>query len=323
MTVLRRTVDTPLPLMPAAAVTHSTRSVRRGEIIQVTRGVYASRDAWQTLPPWQQYLARVRAHLLNAPDDVLCLESAAALHGLPVLGAAYDIHVLGSASATARSAGGVRVHTSAHPDRVIEEVDGIRLTSVADTCIDVARTRHPAIALAVADAAARVDERCTALTLVTLNEERASARGRRRARWALHRVDPAAESPLESLSRAVTEWAGFAEPERQVWFGSPAGGGDRVDLWWPQLRIAGEADGLLKYDGRFGDPRVAMKKREDRDRRLRAAGARAVLHWGWDDLTDPNSLIGMLSGAGLPVVASPDTANLHSLAAALRPPRPR
>ncbi len=116
---------------------------------------------------------------------------------------------------------------------------------------------------------------------------------------------------------------GLPEPELQIWFGSPAGGGDRVDLWWPQLRIAGEADGLLKYDGRFGDPRVAMKKREDRDRRLRAAGARAVLHWGWDDLTDPNSLIRMLSGAGLPVVASPDTANLHSLAAALRPPRPR
>ncbi|WP_295779778.1 hypothetical protein, partial [uncultured Microbacterium sp.] len=248
MTVLQRTVDTPLPLMPAAAVTHSTRSVRRGEIIQVTRGVYASRDAWQTLPPWQQYLARVRAHLLNAPDDVLCLESAAALHGLPVLGAPHDIHVLGSASATARSAGGVRVHTSAHPDRVIEEVDGIRLTSLADTCIDVARTRHPGFALAVADAAARVDERCTALTLVTLNEERASARGRRRARWALHRADPAAESPLESLSRAVTEWAGLPEPELQIWFGSPAGGGDRVDVWWPQLRIAGEADGLLKYD---------------------------------------------------------------------------
>lgn len=289
------------------------RAPRRGSADQPR--CYALRDEWTRLAPWEQNVTRVKAHALWHPDDVLCLESAAALGGLPVIGGSHDIHVLGSRAATTRRAVGVRVHTASSDDRRIVERDGIRMTSVADTCIDIARSRHAAVALAVADAAVTCDAALRPIDLVAMNEDRASSRGRRHARWPLHRADPGAESALESLSRACVEWHGIADPELQVRFGS----GDRADLWWPSHAVVGEADGHLKYDGRFGDAVDALRAREERDRRLRGCGVRAVVHWTWDDIVHPTSLSAILRGAGLPVLAPPDEGRLASLRRILRP----
>ncbi|WP_153003407.1 hypothetical protein [Microbacterium testaceum] len=316
--MMRMPTISPLPLLRPSALTHSTRSVRRGEIVPVGRGVYAPRVEWESLAGWERDLARVHAHLLVAPDDVLCLESAALLWGLPTVGAGHPVHVLAPDTATSRHSGGVQVHTSAHADRIIEEIHGIRLTSRADTCIDIARHRHPGIALVAADAAVGADRTIDSLSLVTLNEERMSARGRRAARWALSRADGRAESAFESLSRAAIEWWGFPPPELQQWIGADGAGGDRADMWWSARRVAGEADGRIKYDGRFGDPAAALRAREDRDRRLLRRGARAVVHWGWDDLTDGDALRALLMSVGLSPDHPPDLARLATLRTTLR-----
>lgn len=311
-------LELPATLLPAGTLVHSTRSRRRGEVLRLNRGVYAVRDEWNALAPWQRYGLRVQAHAMWHPDDVLCLESAAVLLGLPLVGGDHDIHVLSEHGATSRRSGGVRVHTMAASDRTFAEVDGIRVTSLADTCIDIARSRHPALALAVADATVRRDPSLGDLALVVLNEERSSARGRRQARWALHRADRAAESPLESISRASIEWLGFPAPELQERFPGTDEREDRVDLWWPAQRIAGEADGHHKYDGRFGDPLEALRAREKRDRRLLAAGVRTVVHWAWDDVAEATSLRAMLRGVGMPIVHTPDPGRLASLRGVLR-----
>ena len=315
--MLRMPVPSPIALIPAAALTHSTRRVRRGEIVAVARGVYADAAEWWALPRWDRDLARVHAHLRTHPDAVVCRESAALLWGLPVVGPVDTVHVLATAGSTSRRVGASRVHTSAHDDRVIEEVEGVRLTSVVDTCVDIARHRHPAVALAAADAAARRDPRLNAAILAAVNEERASGRGRRRARWALARTDGLAESALESVSRAAIEWWGFPAPELQRWIG-PAGDSDRTDMWWQARRVAGEADGHLKYDGRFGDPTGALLAREERDRRLRRRGARAVAHWSWDDLAEPSALRDILLSAGVVPESLPDLGALSSLSRLLR-----
>jgi hypothetical protein len=313
-------LPSPVALLPAAALTHTTRSVRRGDVVAVARGVYAEAADWGALSRWDRDLARVHAHLLTHPDAVVFRESAALLWGLPIVGALDAVHVLARAGSTSRRVGGARVHTSAHDDRAIEDVGGIRLASVADTCVDVARQRHPAVALAVADAAVRGDARLSAAILAAVNEERASGRGRRRARWALGRADARAESALESVSRAAIEWWGFSAPELQRWIGS-SGDADRTDMWWPRARVAGEADGHLKYDGRLGDPVGALRAREERDRRLRRRGARAVAHWSWDDLAEPSALRDILFGVGLIPEALPDLDSLSSLSRLLRPAR--
>lgn len=305
-------------LLFARDLTHSTRSVRKGEVLPVNRGVYALRDEWTRMAPWEKYAARVRAHVMWHPDDVLCLESAAVMSGLPVVGGDHEIHVLDEHSATARRAVGVRVHTERTPERRVVERGGVRMTALADTCIDIARTRHEALALAVADATVRADPSLRPIDLVAMNENRTSSRGRRRARWSLHRANGVAESALESISRASIEWHGFPAPELQAWLGRNDDDGDRVDHWWPSESVAGEADGHLKYDGRFGDAATALRARERRDRRLRGAGVRAVVHWTWTDLVEPDALRALLGGAGLPIVATPDEGRLASLRRVLR-----
>lgn len=305
-------------LLPARTLVHSTRSRRKGEVLRLNRGVYVLRDEWNALAPWQRYRLRVQAHAMWHPNDVFCLESAAVLQGLPVVGGDHEVHVLAEHGATSRRSGGVRTHTAAHADRTFAEVDGIRMTSAADTCIDIARSRHPALALAVADTAVRGDPSLGELALLVLNEERTSTRGRKHARWALHRADPAAESVLESISRASIEWLGFPAPALQECFRGEGDGQDRVDLWWPGYRVAGEADGHHKCDGRFGDPLEALRSREKRDRRLLAAGIRTVVHWTWDDVVEGTPLRAILTGAGVPIVHTPDPGRLATLRRALR-----
>ncbi|MFT4305329.1 MAG: hypothetical protein QM604_00395 [Microbacterium sp.] len=212
------------------------------------------------------------------PDAVFCLESAAALTGLPVFGDPVVVHVLSDALDTSRLTGGIRVHTTTRLPPLLD-LGGIRATGLLETTIEIARSRQEAIALSVADRALRMDGTVGVEALRETNEQRASRRGRRIARWALSRAREASESPLESVSRAAVEWPGFEAPELQAWFAPADGGRDRVDMWWPSVRAIGEADGDVKYDGSIGDPVAALRARRDRDALLRAH-ADAIAHWG-------------------------------------------
>jgi len=68
------------------------------------------------------------------------------------------------------------------------------------------------------------------------------------------------------------------EPELQHEFYDSDGFIGRVDMWWPDFKVIGEADGLGKYDDIL-DLR-AEKIREDRLRRL----GLTVVRWTWDEI---------------------------------------
>jgi hypothetical protein len=311
----------PLELIPARRLGSSSRSVRNGEVVAVTRGVYVAAPAWRDLQPWTRYLVRVHAAASQHPEAVFCLESAAVLRGEPIFGDPAVVHVLGGADGTSRVSGGVLVHTT-RDARAIEEDAGVRMVGRVDTAVDLARSRHNAVGLTAADAALRADPSLTVEQLVATNEARASSRGRRHARWPLHRASALPESALESVDRAVIEWLGFPEPELQVWIrGDGRTDGDRddrVDKWWPAFAVAGEGDGDLKYDGRYGDARDALERRHSRDARLFRRGVRAVPHWGWAEAIGAYPLRAILRSAGLPIIAPEDTTQLFSLRRALR-----
>lgn len=293
-----------------------SRGVKAGELTRIRRGVYAPSPEWSLLEPWNRYLARVHATLLADPDVILCLESAAALQGYPVIGDPGIVHVLGGANATSRLIEGVMTHSTAD-EREIVCIDAFAMTNGIDTAVDIARSRHNVLGLVVADAVLHRDPGVTPEMLVARNESRISSRGRRRARWVTHRASPAPESALESVDRAVIEWLGFPDPELQVWIGR-----DRVDKWWPDIRVAGEGDGDLKYDGRFGSTADALRERHIRDARLFAAGARAVPHWGWPEAIAADPLHAILTSAGVPVVNPRNHQQLHALRNAIRSRRP-
>lgn len=283
----------------------------RGELLRVRHGIYAPRALWQELPPWDRYLARVHAVSLMHPEVVFSHESAAALTGGPVFGDPIIVHVMVDSSSASRLVAGVRTHRTTE-DRGVVELGGIAITSWAETAVDIARSRHPAVALAVADAALRADPSLMVDSLTVLNESRSSSRGRNIARWSLSRANALAETALESISSAVIEWLGFPGPDLQVTFDTGNGQSDRSDFVWTDHRLAGEADGDLKYDGRFGDPRGVLRRQAERDHRLRGH-VRNIAHWGWSEATSIAPLRSILHAAGVPTVCPENPAALFSL----------
>lgn len=307
-------VPSPIPLLPSAVVSHAEREIADGRLVRVRRGVLAPAAAWADLAPWNRYTARVHAVAMTHPDAVFCLESAAALLGAPIFGHPRDVHILDLPSANARLSGGVRCHTT-RQDRLVVEAGGLFVTSVVDTAVDISRARHGALALAVADASLRRDPSASVEALVARNESRLSKRGRRMARWPLHRATPDAETALESLSRAVIEWLGFDEPALQKDFRTN-GVLDRCDMWWEGARVIGEADGELKYDGSLQPPAEAIRKEKARDRRLLAHTDR-VVHWGWAEVVQVDPLREILRRAGLRQRRPESSRELYALTALL------
>lgn len=101
-------------------------------------------------------------------------------------------------------------------------------------------------------------------------------------RRAISLARPGAQTPLETLSRLALCEQGLPMPELQVPFYDSAGLIGYVDMWWPRLKVIGEADGALKYATK--DDLMAEKVREDR---LRALGF-IVVRWTWEEImTNP------------------------------------
>ena len=307
-------VPCPIALVRGSEVSHPERAVAIGLLIRVRAGVFAEAARWHALAPWERYLVRVHAVAMIAPEAVFCLEAACALLGLPVFGDPVVVDVLATGPGTARLRGGIRLHTATH-DRVLVERGALLMTSITDTVVDIARARHNAIGLAVADAALRLDASLTSHTLLAANAGRASSRGRAIARWPLERATGVPESVLESICVAVIEWLGFEAPQLQLTFASGRYR-DRLDFGWQTQRVGLEADGDLKYDGRFGTASEVLHRQRDRDGRLRGH-LRRIDHVGWSDVTTVGPLRSTLRGLGLEVVAPENTAQLFSLRHAL------
>jgi hypothetical protein len=177
---------------------------------------------------------------------------------------------------------GVRFLVSSLPPADITDVDGLRVTSIARTCIDVARITEFRDGLVVTDAALRtgLDPGELAETLLRMK----GWPGTRTAARVLRHADARRESPLESLGAAVWVEQGLPRSVPQVWIYDEDGLVGRVDELWEDHHTVGEADGMIKYRephiGVDTNPLVAEKQRQER---LEAAGL-AVVRYTWDDL---------------------------------------
>lgn len=271
--------------------------VRAGRLVPVTRGVFRRADAVESIPERQSddaFLARVRASQLLAGGEITFAGlAAAAVWQLPMIGV-WPERV---ASMTPPSAGGrsssrvARSYVGHRSPGVI--VDGLRVTGLHRTVVDVGRTCAFDVAVAIADAALHGQEERGSLrprlsaSLVNLTAELqrlGSAPGVAKCRGVLEFADGRAESPGESLSRVGIRRLHLPAPELQVPFRDRLGLIGVVDFWWPEANLIGEFDGHGKYvreeftGGRtVAEVVIAEKSREDR---LRALGP-AVTRWGW------------------------------------------
>lgn len=276
--------------------------VRAGRLRRVRRGAYVPAAVWDGSTADERY--RVRALAVSAAGEgrvVLSHWSAAAIHGLPLVGRRDDrVHVVRGPATGGRSEGDVVRHTvgGAVPHTL---VGGVQVTTVARTVVDLARLVGVVAAVAAGDHALREGVTTRAEVAHEVAAVRPGARGVRAARRALALVDARSESPGESLSRVRMDETGIPAPVLQHVVRDARGDVGRVDFWWPEHGVVGEFDGRVKYRlaGLTGGTAEEVLWREKlREDRLRATGLR-VVRWTWQDAWDCDPLVRLLHAAGV------------------------
>jgi hypothetical protein len=286
------------------------RELRAGSLVPVCRGVYR-RAEFVRRDDDDRYLALLRATQLSAGRSLTFARlSAARIWRLPLIGSwPSTVHVTDEWQGGGRSTAGVVRHAWGAPE-VPVELDGLHVTPLVRTVIDVARSAPFEVGVAMTDSAlhglrapaggwVRAPLPCEALQEAL--SPSSGLRGVARARQVVAFADRRAESAGESLSRVSIRRLGFPAPILQQEFRDRRGR-MIVEFWWPEFNLVGEFDGHGKYlrdeftRGRTAsDIVLAEKQREDR---LRALGP-SVTRWGWDTARSLPLLRDHLYRAGL------------------------
>ena len=146
----------------------------------------------------------------------------------------------------------VAVHCAPYVPSEVVEIDGVRVTVLARTVVDLARSRPFDEAAAAGDRALALGPAPAALSSVLLRMERWP--NVRQARRVVAFLDAASESAGESVSRARIADEGLPAPQLQRQITDARGRAvARVDFCWEDQRTIGEFDGKIKY-GRLLKP---------------------------------------------------------------------
>lgn len=231
---------------------------RTGRLHRKHRGVYAVGHG--KLTPNGHRMAAVLAY---GPDAVLSHRSAAAQWGIGPGSWKIDV----TTPRSRRSRQGIRCHTAAlHPEDIATR-NGIPLTSVARTILELASvlSQHGLTRL-IEDA-----ERAELIDLRALERaiaRRPRAKGIRRLGAVLETYRGAADtrSQLERDFRALIVAAGLPEPQYNV-----VVAGLTVDVYWPEWKLVVELDGRRYHTSphQFETDRL-------RDATLQKAGLRVL-----------------------------------------------
>jgi very-short-patch-repair endonuclease len=262
------------PPQLAGKIFRGTHAVRTGMLtkndLRNRRWRRLFRDVYADARLANSHARRCRAaayYLLPGPAAIAG-RSAACLYGISLIPDDEPVEVVVPRAARFGPVDGLRVHLCGLADEDVQLLDGTRVTTPPRTCWDLAQWRDPADAVAYLD-------RMLARSLVTREglvayaRRHAGQRGWRRLLRAVDLADPAAESPQESRLRVRLILAGLPKPVSQHTIETTDGRfAGRVDLAWPDLRVA------VEYDGRWhADP-----DQLDRDR---ARLNRLLISDGW------------------------------------------
>lgn len=273
-------------LLASGWTDHELRRYQRtGELVRVGPGAYLEAPGASPRFEVRHALLAAVGDERHAADGVLSHVSAAVLHGLSTWGLGLDrIHRTRDRRTGGRVGEGVHLHAAPLAPDDVSAVDGVLVTTVARTVIDIARTAGFDAAVAVADSALHRH-------LVTLDALRRAVRrcagwpGAPRARRVVAVATAGSASVGETRSRLAMIRAGVPVPQLQ-WRVPGVARDFEVDFGWPQLCTVGEFDGMAKY-GRLllpgqdpADVVVAEKLREDE---IRDTGLR-VVRWIWAEL---------------------------------------
>jgi hypothetical protein len=254
---------TPEPFLGSEAIAlgQVTRARLRGpEFVALYRDVYIGASAEVDLR------VRLRAvELRIGPGAVIGGPLASVAWGAPCPWEEPEA-VLATNRRVARD--GIRRRVDQLEGTEISERYGVRLTSPLRTAYDLARRDDALVELVAAvDALAHVAA-FSAADLRLLVDAHPGARGLVTARRVVDLMDPLAESLMETRTRLVFVLRGLPRPVSQHVVRLPDGRHVRLDLAWPEHRVA------VEYDGE--DHRTASRHAADLDREA------ALQDLGWD-----------------------------------------
>jgi hypothetical protein len=253
------------------------KQLRERGFRRVVHGVYADPG----LPLDHQLRCRAVALLLPA-GTAIGGHSAAAWYGAPFAGAHDPVTVLRPAGVEWKGPREAKVHRTDLDVADVVDRDGVPVTSATRTAWDLAALEPLGTAVAALDAMVAAG----AVTLDDLGTMAADGRGRRgvtRVRRAVPLVDPRAESAPESRVRVACVLAGLSPiPQYEI---RPDGiFVARVDLAFPEARIAVEYEGAYHFEG------TQISRDDERVARLLAAGWR-VIRLSAADLRDLDDVV--------------------------------
>jgi len=258
------------------------RRAASGSLTRLATGVFIPSKTWEKMLPDERYRTKVHAAAsVSAPGTHFSHDSAAALWRLPSIGAWPPVvHELSARDTGGRSRAAITRH-SLGLDPGATELEGVTVTSLSRTVIDMSCTTPFVRAVVMADAALRPAKgttvgRTTTLELSEQLETLKPYRGSLKAQKVINFATGKSESPGESYSRVQFLALGYPPPELQVDFYDELGWIGRVDFFWRHLGLICEFDGLSKYGARRLYQRgltleqilMVEKKREDRLRRV-------------------------------------------------------
>jgi hypothetical protein len=232
------------------------RMLRRGDLLRSGRGRYVLADVEPAREDAQQRWGVRRAeHLRRAAalagtNRVIGQRSAALARNLPVAEFPPRPELV-RPPGSRQIDGAAVVRRPLHPSHVTL-MGGVPVTTLARTAVDVALSFPSPQALVTVDAVVR--RGVTRGELREILRSTGSGRGVRQARRTIEWADGHAESALESRGRGEMLVRGVPRPMCNVSIRLDAVE-FRVDDWWNDFAVAGEADGAGKYDaeGRGAD----------------------------------------------------------------------
>ncbi len=245
---------------------------RRGLLVPVRRGVYTTRDLWDS---WDEYVARptarIRAaHLTLRIPHVFSHDSAAILHAVRLLRPQdAAVHITRDDLRGSRSRFGIEHHGARVDQSRIRRVRGLDVLDVPRTVTDLAREHGYLAGLVAADgalhagtprselwaAAAEMDRWPYSLTVQAVVED----------------ADEGSESVGETLMRDLV--VGILGEEAETQFPVLT----RRGIRWCDLRVGRhlfEFDGRIKYQNRRGRRARRPRARADPVARASARGGR-------------------------------------------------
>ncbi len=216
--------------------------VRRGQLRRLSAGCFAESGRWDRAAPTFRHTMHVYGIQLIAADVVARCASSAITWQLPVRSIPQRPQVIREPSRAHLTTASVQRRVI-DPSHVVTR-GGLTTLTLAHTVVDVAAVASLPDALITVDAALRRG--------VPLNDLETALRSRGRftgcsnAKAAIEAGDPAAESPLESLSRGRVIERRLPLPLCNVVIKCDQRSA-RVDKLWVEDGVVGEADGKAKY----------------------------------------------------------------------------